>query len=129
MANPLYGQNKADSEIAVSSDVSSYLKEYVATAEVETGVVRCIELNHASTPVVLTGMRGIDYAGQIVVIKDTSASGTSAHTVTLSQGTYNAANNNKVTLNAPDEMIAIYFDSNGDGDVLLNIGSVALATV
>ena len=27
MANPLYGQNKADSEIANSSDVSSYQKE------------------------------------------------------------------------------------------------------
>jgi len=129
MAHPMYGQIKADSEIASSSDVSSYLKEYTATAVVDSKAVRCIELNHATVAIALTGMRGLDYAGQMVVIKDTSASGTAAHTVVLSQGTFNAANNNKVTLNAPDEMIAIYFDSNGDGDVLLNIGSVALATV
>ena len=129
MANPLYGQNKADSEIASSSDVSSYLKEYTASAVVAGGAVRSFELNHISAAIAITGLDGKDYAGQIVVIKDTSASGTEAHTVVLKDGTFNAANNNKVTLNAPDEMIAIYFDSNGDGDVLLNIGSVALATV
>ena len=129
MANPLYGQNKADSEVALSSDVSSYLAEYTATAVVDSKVVRCIELNHASTPVLITGLHGVDYAGQIVIIKDTSASGTAAHAVTLTTGTFNAANNNKVTLNAPDEMIAVYFDSAGSGEVLVNYGSVALATV
>ncbi len=129
MANPLYGQNKADSELAKSSDVSSYLAEYTATAAVDSKIVRMIELNHASVVIAITGVRGEDWAGQIVIVKDTSASGTAAHTVTLAQGTWNAANNNTITLNAPDEMIAVYFDSNGSGEVLVNYGSVALSTV
>ena len=129
MANPLYGQIKAEGEIAKSTDVSSYLQSYTASAVVDSKVVRCIELNHASVVIAITGLHGKDYAGQIVVIKNTSASGTAAHTVTLTSGTFNAANNNKVTLNAPDEMIAVYFDSTGSGEVLVNYGSVALATV
>ena len=129
MANPLYGQNKADSEVALSSDVSSYLAEYTATAVVDSKVVRCIELNHASVVIAITGVNGVEWGGQIVVIKDTSASGSAAHTVTLATGTWNAANNNTITLNAPDEMIAVYFDSAGNGEVLVNYGSVALSTV
>ena len=128
MGNPMYGQNKADREIAQSSDVSSYLVEYTATATVDSKVVRCLELNHASTPVVITGMHGLDYAGQILIIKNTSASGTAAHTVTLASGVYNAANNTMVTLDAPDEFIAVYFDSAGNGEVLVNYGSVGLST-
>ena len=124
----MYGQNKADAEIAASSDVSSYLKEYTATANIaqKSGQVRCIELNHASVVIAITGMAGADYAGQVVIVKNTSASGTAAHTVTLASGTWNGTNT-VVTLNAPAECIAVYFDSNGAGTILENVGSVGLS--
>ena len=128
MANPLYGQNKADSEIANSSDVSVYQKEYTATTAIgaDSGVVRCLELNHASVVIAITGMHGKDYAGQIVIVKDTSASGTAAHTCTLSSGTWNGTNT-VLTLNAANECIAVFFDSGGDGTILENVGSVGLS--
>ena len=87
-----------------------------------------IELNHASTVINITGMHGVDYAGQMVVITDTSASGTAAHTVTLTTGTFDGTNN-KVTLNAPKECIMVFFDSAGNGTIMENVGSVALASV
>ena len=126
MANPLYGQNKADSEIAQSSDVSSYQAEYTATAVVDSKVVRCLELNHASVVIAITGMHGEDYSGQMVCVTDTSASGTAAHTVTLSSGTWDGTNT-IVTLNAAKEAIFVYFDSAGNGTIIENVGSVALS--
>jgi hypothetical protein len=128
MANPMYGQNKADTEVAVASDTDVFLKEYTATAAMgsDSGKVRCIELNHASTVIAITALVGADYAGEVVSVKDTSASGTAAHTVTLSSGTWNGTNT-VVTLNAPDECIVVMFDSAGDGTVLANLGSVALS--
>ena len=124
----MYGQNKADTEVAVVSDTDVFLKEYTATAAMgsDSGKVRCIELNHASTVIAIAKIDGADYAGQVVSVKDTSASGTAAHTVTLASGTWNGTNT-VVTLNAPDECIVVIFDSAGDGTVLVNIGSVALS--
>ena len=129
MANPMYGQNKADTEVAVQSDTDVYLKEYTASAAMgsDSGKVRCIELNHASTVIAMTKIYGADYAGQIVSVKDTSASGTAAHTVTLASGTWNGSNT-VITLNAPDECIVVMFDSAGDGTVLANVGSVSLSS-
>ena len=124
----MYGQNKADTEVAVVSDTDVFVKEYTATAAMgsDSGKVRCIELNHASTVIAITKIDGADYAGQVVSVKDTSASGTAAHTVTLASGTWNGTNT-VVTLNAPDECIVVIFDSAGDGTVLVNIGSGALS--
>ena len=39
MANPLYGQNKADSEIAKQSDVSAYQVEYTESAAIEITIL------------------------------------------------------------------------------------------
>ena len=126
MANPMYGQNKADNEIALATDVSDYQVEYTATAAVDSKVVKFIQVSHASTPVVITGVRGIDWAGQTVVIKNTSASGTASHTVTLSQGTWNGSNA-IATLNAANECLICTFDSAGNGTIVENVGSVGLS--
>lgn len=129
MANPLYGQNKADSEIASSSDVSSYLASYAATGTVDSKVVRCIEIAGAGAgAIALTGARGEDWAGQFVTVYDNSSSGTDAHTFTLASGTWDGTNN-KITLNAPKEFICCYFNSDGVGSIIENVGSVALASV
>jgi len=127
MANPMYGQNKADTEVAILSDVDVFLKTYTATAAMgsDSGKVRHIQLSSTSV-VAISAMSGADYARQIVSVKNTSASGTAAHTVTLTGGTWNGSAT-VVTLNAPDECIVVMFDSAGDGTILVNVGSVALS--
>lgn len=123
----MYGQNKADTEVAILSDVDVFLKTYTATAAMgsDSGKVRHIQLSSTSV-VAISAMSGADYAGQIVSVKNTSASGTAAHTVTLTGGTWNGSAT-VVTLNAPDECIVVMFDSAGDGTILVNVGSVALS--
>ena len=123
----MYGQNKADTEVAILSDVDVFLKTYTATAAMgsDSGKVRHIQLSSTSV-VAISAMSGTDYAGQIVSVKNTSASGTAAHTVTLTGGTWNGSAT-VVTLNAPDECIVVMFDSAGDGTILVNVGSVALS--
>ena len=123
----MYGQNKADTEVAILSDVDVFLKTYTATAAMgsDSGKVRHIQLSSTSV-VAISAMSGADYARQIVSVKNTSASGTAAHTVTLTGGTWNGSAT-VVTLNAPDECIVVMFDSAGDGTILVNVGSVALS--
>ena len=123
----MYGQNVADDKVAVATDKDVFVKEYTASAAMgsDSGKVRHIELSSTSV-IAMTGMNGADYAGQIVSVKDTSASGTAAHTVTLASGTWNGTAT-VVTLNAPDECIVVMFDSAGDGTILSNVGSVALS--
>ena len=71
-------------------------------------------------------MEGADYSGQLVTVKNTSASGTTAHTVTLTSGTWDGTNT-IVTLNAANEFIAVFFDSAGNGTIIENVGGVALS--
>lgn len=113
-------------EINNVADVSGRVQELTASGAITAGV-QSIELNHATVAVVTTVAASTSHEG-LLVIKDTSASGTAAHTVTLTAGTFDGTNN-KVTLNAPNECIAVYIDSAGDGTILENVGSVALASV
>jgi len=114
-------------EINQAADPDSRVQELTASGAVTAGV-QSVELNHATVAVDATIATAVGHPG-LLVIKNTSASGTAAHTVTLTAGTFNAANNNKVTLNAPDEFIAFYIDSAGSGEMLVNYGTVALSTV
>lgn len=87
-----------------------------------------VDLDHATVAIDAV----IDDAAQqqgLFIITNNSASGTAAHTVTLTNGTFNNTGNNKATLNAPAEALIVYFDGNGGGQVLVNIGTVALSTV
>lgn len=85
-----------------------------------------IELNHATVVIAATIADMKVYAGKILTIKDTSVSGTAAHTVTVSGGTLDGTNT-VATLNAPGEALVVLVDSNGDGIVLNNINAVALS--
>lgn len=87
-----------------------------------------LELNHASTIIAATVADAAVYAGKMLVIKDTSASGTAAHTVTLTGGTFDGTNNT-ATLNAPAEQLVVLFDDTGVGIIIQNTGSVALSSV
>ena len=87
-----------------------------------------VDLDHASVAIDVT----IDDAAKqqgLFIITNNSASGTASHTVTLTNGTFNNTGNNKATLNAPAEALIVYFDGNGGGQILLNVGTVALSTV
>ena len=99
--------------------------ELTASGAVNAGT-RSVELNHATVAVVAT-MDPPDNGG-LVIIKDTSATGTAAHTVTLDSGTFDGTNN-KATLNALNEALVVFFDSAGNGTIVENVGTVALAAV
>jgi hypothetical protein len=59
-------------------------------------------------------------------VTNTSASGTAAHTVTITTGTWNGTNK-IATLNSPAESLLVFFDAAGNGTVVVNTGSVALS--
>ncbi len=113
-------------EINNACDVSARVQELTASGAVTAGV-QSVELNHNSTAIAATIADASDHQG-LFIVKDTSASGTAAHTLTLTSGTFDGTNN-KATLNAPKEALVVYFDSAGNGTIVENVGSVALASV
>ena len=98
--------------------------EMTVSGDVAAGVP-AIELNHATVVVAAVIPDLADHAG-LLIIKNTSASGTAAHTVTATAGTFDGTNN-VVTLNALNECIAIWVDSAGNGTILENVGTVAIS--
>lgn len=111
-------------EINNACDISARIQELTASGAVTAGV-QSVELNHTSNVVAATIADAANHKG-LFVVKDTSASGTAAHTLTLTAGTFNGTNN-VATLNARDECLVVYFDSTGRGTVVVNVGSVALS--
>lgn len=99
-------------------------QELVATGAVVPGV-ESIELNHASTIIAATIADSKAHQG-LFIIKNTSASGTAAHTLTVTVGTLDGTNS-VATLNAPNEFLAIWFDSAGDGTIVENVGTVVIS--
>ncbi len=111
-------------EINNASDVSSRVQELTASGAVTAGV-QSVELNHATVVVEATIASAVNHPG-LFVVKDTSASGTAAHTLTLTAGTFDGSST-VATLNAPDECLIVYFDSAGNGTIVENVGTVGLA--
>ena len=109
-------------EINKAADVSSYTLELTASAAVPA-TVRVLELNHASVVIAATYTV---VPNTIFIVKDTSATGTAAHTLTITGGTFNGTNT-VATLNARDEFLIVHFDSAGRGQVIANVGAVALS--
>jgi len=118
------GQTATAAEVNNAADVSARVQELTATAAVTAGV-QSVELNHASVVVAATIADASNHQG-LFIVKNTSASGTAAHTLTLTAGTFNGTNN-VATLDAPNEALVVYFDSNGDGTVVENVGTVTLS--
>lgn len=122
--NILDGCTATTAELNNACDVSARVQELTASGAVTAGK-QSVQLNHASTPVAATIAAVSAHAG-LFVVKDTSASGTAAHTLTLTGGTFNGTNT-VATLDAPGEALVVYFDSAGNGTVIANVGSVALS--
>ena len=103
---------------------SSASQELTASGAI-TPNANSIELNHATVVIAATIADSLDHQG-LFVIKDTSASGTAAHTVTLTSGTFNGTAT-IATLNAPNEALVVWFDSAGNGTIVENVGTVVLS--
>ncbi len=123
--NILDGCTATASELNNAADVSARVQELTATGAVTAGV-QSVELNHATVVVEATIADATNHQG-LLVVKDTSASGTAAHTLTLTSGTFDGTNN-IATLNAPNECLIVYIDSAGNGTIVENVGSVSLGT-
>ncbi len=100
------------------------MQELTVSGAVTPGV-NAVELNHATVVVAATIADLANHQG-LLVIKDTSASGTAAHTVTAAVGTFDGTND-VVTLDAPKECIILWIDSAGNGTIIENVGGVALS--
>ena len=116
--------NATAAEINNAADVSARVQSLTATGAVTAGV-QCVQLNHASVVIAATIANAANHQG-LFVVKDISATGTAAHTLTLTAGTFNGTNN-VATLNALNECLVIYFDSAGNGTIVENVGAVALS--
>lgn len=111
-----------DAEINLVADKSAFVLELTASGAIPA-TVRVVELNHASVVIAATYTV---VPNTMFIAKDTSATGTAAHTVTLTGGTWNGTAT-IATLNARDEFLIVWFDSAGRGQVVANVGAVALS--
>lgn len=100
------------------------VQELVASGAVGK-YVQVVELNHASVVVAATIADAANHPGLFCVVNN-SASGTAAHTLTLTSGTFDGTNN-VATLNAPAEALLVAFDADGNGRIIANVGAVALS--
>ena len=91
-----------------------------------TAGIQYLNVAHATVVIAATIASAVNHAG-IFVITNTSASGTAAHTVTLTAGTFNAAGNTIATLNAAGEQLVTLFSTAGVGCTLENTGAVAMS--
>lgn len=107
-----------------ASPTNALVEELTVTGAVSARV-QSVELNHATVIVAATIADAADHQG-FLIVKNTSASGTAAHTLTLTSGTFDGTNN-VATLNAPNEALAVYIDSAGNGTIIENVGTVALS--
>lgn len=114
--------------ITIKSDVINLAggpsQELSVSGAVRPGV-SSVELTSAAGVVAATIADSTDHQG-LFVVKNTSASGTQAHTLTLTSGTFDGTNN-VATLNAPNECLVVWFDSAGNGTIVENVGSVGLS--
>lgn len=108
----------------INSAAAGGIEELTESGAVAEGT-QYLELNHATVAIAATIADAADHSGFFFVI-NTSASGTAAHTVTLTSGTWDGTND-VATLDAPAESILVFFDADGNGRVVNNTGSVAFS--
>ncbi len=119
------GINATTAEINKVADESTKLQIRTTSGTVGGSTVT-LELDHDSVIIAATIAAVIGVHDGFFMVKDTSDSGTAAHTVTLTGGTWDGSAT-IITLNAAGEAILVYFDSEGDGTIIENVGGVALS--
>jgi len=124
--NIMDGVTATAAELNAAADVSAGKFQELTVSGAITAGVQNVELNHATVIVASTIADLANHVG-ILQIKDTSASGTAAHTCTATAGTFDGTND-IATFNAPDESLHCMIDSNGKGIIITNTGSVAMSS-
>jgi len=128
----------SDDESVVASSIDSNVTVRVSGVEedaagqgrvqelIVSGVVAAgtesVELNHA-TVIVAATIADLNLHQGFLMIKDTSATGVVAHTITAAIGTFDGTND-ILTFNALNDAILLYIDSAGNGTIIENVGSV-----
>jgi hypothetical protein len=120
----LAGLGATISELNNSADVSTRVQTLTASGAVTAGV-QSVQLNHATVAIDATIASAVNHQG-LFILKDTSASGTAGHNLTLTAGTWDGTNT-VATMNAKNDALVVYFDSAGNGTILVNVGSVVLS--
>lgn len=108
----------------INGDVGGGKHELTASGPVAEGV-DVVALNNETVAVAATILDLSAHRGMLAIV-DASASGTAAHTVTVTNGTLDGSHK-VATLNAPGEMLLVYVSEDGNGTVILNNGGVALS--
>ncbi len=121
-AGTLVGATAA--ELNYVCDASANVSQLTASGAVPA-TARSVELNHATVAIAATIADASVHPG-LFVVKDTSASGTAAHTCVITTGTWDGTNKT-ATLNAPNEALVVYFDAAGNGTIVANVGTVSLS--
>jgi hypothetical protein len=120
----LSGMTATAAELNKAADASSWTQTLTVSGAV-LGTTKELLLNHATVAVEATIATTANHPG-LFFVKDISATGTAAHTVTITTGTWDGTNK-IITLNALDEAILVWFDAAGNGTIIENVGSVALS--
>jgi hypothetical protein len=123
--NGSYNLTIGDDQLQAASGLANPTWQELLVSGAISPTVETVELNHISVVIAAT-LNLATVRNKTMIFKNTSASGTAAHTVTLTGGTFNGTNT-IATLNARDEMLVVHFDSAGRGQVISNVGSVALS--
>jgi hypothetical protein len=93
------------------------------TANTGTGL---ITFAHGTTPILLTIPAPID-SGQILILRDNSATGTVSHVMTAASGTTFDGTNDTATFDAAGEQLILMSISATEWIILLNSGSVVMS--
>ncbi len=117
------GLTATAAEINNVADVSTRMQSLIASGAITPGI-QSVELDNITTVIAATIADASTHQG-LFIVKDTSASGTLAHTLTLTIGTFDGTAT-IATFNAPNDAITVYFDSVGNGTVLALTGTAAL---
>jgi hypothetical protein len=108
---------------AITSANTGSSQALTASGAVTAGV-KNLTLNHATVAIAAT-MVATEHPG-LFTVTNTSASGTAAHTLTLTGGTFNGTAT-VATLAAPAKSLVVFFDAAGNGTVVVNTGTVVLS--
>lgn len=120
----IFGITATVNEINQQLDRSARRQALTASGAVTSRIME-VYLNHASVVIAATIADFANHAG-LFIVKNTSASGTAAHTLTLTSGTFDGTNT-VATLNAPNEALIVWVDADGNGSIIANVGAVALS--
>jgi len=123
--NRLTGVTATTEEMTNAADVSGRTVTY-ATGGAKTiaAGIQTIEYNHSST---ITGTIANANAHQgLFICKQRGGAGDCSHSLVLTLGTFDGTNAT-ATFNAAKDALTVYFDSNGAGTIIENVGAVALS--